>query len=107
MNVTEWSQMLNLFSVPGWMVKHFCLTFKNPKNIKESRPLPRVSLMVSIPSPSHRIGSGKSRILRTYKRILRERYHPKERMSLEKGANARKRKDPLPHPLFFRGHVSC
>ncbi len=33
----------------------------------ESRPLPKfVGLMVWIPSPGHRIGSGKSRILRTY-----------------------------------------
>ena len=35
-----------------------------------------IGLRVSIPSPGHRIGSGKSRNLRRYKRILREHSIP-------------------------------
>ena len=34
---------------------------------------PRVGLMVLDPSPCHRIGLGKIRILRTHQRILREK----------------------------------
>ena len=118
--------MLNLFSVPGWMVKHFCFNFQKTlpraclssilvvepyktrsfpiktrviwvpgKNIKESRPLPRISLfMVSIfTSPSHRLiglDRGNPGFLGDTKGSSGKDTTQKNECPLKKGANAQK-----------------